>query len=694
MKNNIIQRKYNLFIKTLFSVFVLFFFVWNYSFLFALSNEQKWKALENFTKKQYDLLFDSDLWSINEQYGDIFTISRKIDIFSGMAKDAKDDTKKASSDVEKVVKRITSLESSIKLIDSEISSTMKKVVEANREIVNVRKKMQANSKQVEILNRKVDKNKEILLEYIIYLYKKGNSSFDGTEVDNLKSILLNNEDIGWLLNDLYYNSLIQVAWKKLIDKHKALITDLYRKKVELNKQKIHFSLLRKQQLIATKNLNDKKKFRENLLSISKWKEKEYNKYLKEKLEIEKKLVASSVREKIKFANVKKQILSKYNCKFVDVSKNTAESREMKQNSPKCYKINNMIYAESKLSDTSKIQLKTEKNIFDWPVNPYRWITAFFKDKWYEETFWAEHNAIDIRVPQSTPIKAPIDWYVIYINKPVSQDYSFVAIKHFDWYISVYWHLSEVMVDEYEYVEKWQIFAKTWWEYGTRWAWYITTWPHLHFEIFKDKKYIDPLTVLDLSYLNYRNLPDETSKIKYLFDFKKRKWYNYSDVNKNTKTFVLKWKDEIERQKYLLNTYAVWWFRNWQLWVDEALAWKIDPSLPMCIWLAESGLGRNLTTAYNIGNVWNNDRWDRIWLSGPRAWIYAIIRTLNNRYFGNVNRLDMLSWAGRLRSWLPSCREIWEYCYASDRSHWHPNVIRCLSHLKWRIVEDDYNFRLQ
>ena len=53
---------------------------------------------------------------------------------------------------------------------------------------------------------------------------------------------------------------------------------------------------------------------------------------------------------------------------------------------------------------------------------------------------------------------------------------------------------------------------------------------------------------------------------------------------------------------------------------------------------------------------------------------------------------MLSGAWRIASWLPSCKEK-PFCYATDPRYWHPNVITCLSHLKWRIVEDDYNFRL-
>jgi hypothetical protein len=40
-----------------------------------------------------------------------------------------------------------------------------------------------------------------------------------------------------------------------------------------------------------------------------------------------------------------------------------------------------------------------------------------------------------------------------------------------------------------------------------------------------------------------------------------------------------------------------------LWVEESLDANLDPSFVMCIWLAETWLGKNLKTPYNVWNVW-------------------------------------------------------------------------------------------
>ncbi len=677
-------------------IIYLFFLVFFFFFLhFIVSANDTWRQLNNFTKKEYDLIFKSQLSNMNNEYSDIFNISKKINLFENLKWNAIDNRKKAERRIDSVISRITNLENTLKIITENIAKTEKMIEDVNKDISNTKKKININTKIIENLKAKIDRNKKTLAKYLEYLYKKKNTAFyDSWEMDNMKSVLLNNENISDLLNDLYFNSVIQLAWEKLISQNKKYVLELYIKKVNLEKQKVRLNMIIKQQIIARKNLSDKRKFKETLLEASRWKQKEYEKFLDKKIDVENNIRKMAVQEKIKFNSLKDKILEKYGCEFLDVSKNTSEVRSMKANFPKCYNINKMIYSESRLSEEVKMDTNSDKKTFTmpWPIDPYKWISAYFHDVEYKKSLWAEHNAIDIRASQWTAIKAPMDWYVIYMNKPDSQEYSFVAIKHFDSYVTVYWHLSKVLVNEYDYIKKWQIFAETGWEYGTKWAWFITSWPHLHFEVFKNQEFIDPLMVLDLSYLKYKDLPKKSYKMKYLFDFRNRRWYEYSEVFDNNLVFNLKWADEISRQKYLLSYYAAPWFRNWKTWVNEWVNWNIDPSLLMCIWVAESSLWRNLTTKNNIWNVWNNDRWDRRWFDSPRDWIAAIAYTLNNKYLWNINRLDALSWAWRLDAWLPPCDKAWQFCYASDLKYWHSNVLSCLSHLKWYVVTDDYNFR--
>ena len=664
---------------------VLFLVLTPLTWTYALSESQKWAILDNFKKKQYDLLFESNLWDFSSEFSDIFNISKKVNLYENIWDSNKSQREEIQEKHLATLEKITSLEKSIKQLDEDIEATLERVDNINKSVIKVKREMDINARTIEILKNKIDENTEIMLEYLIYIYKKWNTIYEDDKVDNLKSILLNEENISDLLNDLYFKWIIQVTWKKLIDNHRKYIADLYLNKVKLWKQEWSLKTLRKMWIIEKKVLADKKAYKQRILDVSKWQQSFYKKYIYDKLEVEKSLQLKSFKEKIKFNAIRNDILEKYNCKFVDVSKNTAESRAL---SWKCLNINKMIYSESQLDKSSRESFLE----FSWPVEPNKWISAYFHDTEYTRDFGSVHDAIDIVTDQWTPIKAPADWYIVHIQPPNSEDYAYVALKHFDWYMTVYWHVSDVLVSEFDFVKKWEVFAQTWWEFWTLWAWYLSTWPHLHFEVFKDRQYVDPFTVLDLSYIQFSRLPSKY-EFKFYNDFKKRRWYEFKKKTSNSRVFKLEWENEIERQKYLINTYATSSFRDWQMWVDESLEWNVDPSFVMCIWLAETTLWKHLASQYNVWNVWNNDRWDRKALQSPRAWVYLILHTLNNRYFKNYNTVWEMSWAWRIVLWLSSCREQWTYCYATDTQNWHNNVIKCMSHLKWDYVPDNYDFRI-
>ena len=234
----------------------------------ALSNEQKWAILENFQERQYDLLFESDLWSFSSEYSDIFSISQKIDIYTSMSSDIESDKKLAEEKKEQLLTTISSLEDSIELLDKDIDKTAKKIEQINLDVIKTNTEIETNTKTIEILKKKIEENTEILLEYLVYIYKKSNTAYEWSEIDNLKSILLNEEPVWDLINDLYFKWIIQITWKKLIDNHRQYVWELYLKKVALEKQEQNLKNLRKQWVIEQKILQDKKDFKEKILQSS------------------------------------------------------------------------------------------------------------------------------------------------------------------------------------------------------------------------------------------------------------------------------------------------------------------------------------------------------------------------------------------------------------------------------------------
>ncbi len=660
--------------KIIYTLFFLIFLAW-FIDVFALDSATSSKILSNFKKLEYEMIFESDDMFIDEEDKQIINSSRKMTIYEGISDKIQESRESLEEESEKVKERVKSFKSAILELEQDIQKTSEEITDINNDIVTIQRQIVQWQKDISFLKVKVKSNREVLLNYIVHLYKKWNNIYEWDSMDNLKAILLSGEDIWELINDMQFKSSIEITWNQLVSKYRASIYKLYITNANLKEQQDKVKQLRKATIIKRKVLDDKKELKTKLFNITKWKENLYQKYIDEKLELEKKVQLKLFIEKLKFDKEKNEILKKYGCDFVDVSKDTPEVQSLEW---KCLEINNIIYAESKLGkfDSSK------KNVFAWPTRELYWVTAFFHDKDYKAQFGVDHEAVDLAVPQGTEIIAPANGYVIYIQPPVNDWYAYVALKHSDWFVTIYGHVSEVMVKQYDFVKKWEAFAKSWGLYWTKWAWYMTTWAHLHFWVFKDKQYVDPLNYLDISHFSIDSLPDKY-RYKFYYDFKNSRWYEYKRVEENNWIFRITWDTEIERQKNLLAQYASWPFKDWNMWVEEAIAWNIDPTFLICVWVAESSLWNHLKTSYNIWNVWNTDSGGTYEFANAREWVYWIVKTLNNRILWKYTQVKELS-----RYW----NKTWPI-YASSAYNWHNNVIKCMSHLKWEYVEDDYNFRL-
>lgn len=659
-----------------FSFILLFILVQS---VFSASNTKK--IIEKFKEKQEEIIFDSEIELSDYSNEDLYKISNKIWLFNNIKNKLqaqREDIEKKSSSLEL---NINSLENSIYALDQDIEYLENWIKKINSQILESESDINTKKQRINYLNKIILNNKKIIIDYIIYLYKKWNLVSSGKywNIDNIKSILMTDSAMDELLNDLYFKNLIGIAWKNLIDNHKKNIWKLYIEKVSLEQVLKKQEKLKKDILVKQKLVIEKKEYKNLLLSLSKKKNFEYKKYISDKIKLEKNLSIKLFKEKKQFFNISKEALLKEWCKLISNLDNIP-----KWESSKCIELNKLLYAESQL----KWFTNSWPNKFEWPVLPMNWISSYYHDTWYYDLFGVEHDAIDIVVDQWTPVIAPADWYVLYFNPPTWSDYSFLVIKHPDGFISVYWHLSEILVEKYDYVKQGTIIAKSWWEIWTKWAWIMTTWAHLHFEIYYNKIIMDPLTYLNISLLNFDSLPQKY-KYKYKEDYKERTWeeYNFSDKqNKETKIFKISWKTELERQKSLLSNYARSDFTNLDIWIEEALDWRIDPSFMICIWLAESSLWNSLKTSYNIWNIWNTDSWETRPFSSPRDWIHWIWRTLNNKYLRQYNTINMLS-----RYWN---RKASNPIYASSPYNWHNNIIKCLSSIKWKYIPDDFRFRVK
>ena len=101
----------------------------------------------------------------------------------------------------------------------------------------------------------------------------------------------------------------------------------------------------------------------------------------------------------------------------------------------------------------------------------------------------KHGGIDISAPMGTPIRASSSGKVIYSGNEIEGFGNIIIIKHSQGFITVYAHNETNYVAEGEKVERGQIIGRV----GNTGR---TSGPHLHFEIRKNNRIVNPRLLLN------------------------------------------------------------------------------------------------------------------------------------------------------------------------------------------------------
>ena len=134
--------------------------------------------------------------------------------------------------------------------------------------------------------------------------------------------------------------------------------------------------------------------------------------------------------------------------------------------------------------------------FIWPV-PKNTITAYFHDPNYPYRYIFEHPAIDIRAKQGTTVRAAGSGYVAKTRRDTNCTgrYSYIMIIHASGLSTVYGHMSQISIEEGQFVVQGQKIGASGGIPGTCGAGRLTTGPHHHFEVRLNGIPVDPLGYL-------------------------------------------------------------------------------------------------------------------------------------------------------------------------------------------------------
>lgn len=620
---------------------------------FSWVSTQSWEVDKVVDKAKYLKHFlDKEKEMINEIYKnssfwvflDVENAQEQLEALSGKFKDLSTDFDKVKSKKQKVDKRYQDLRKSIKNIFEDIRKNNSKITDKIIKIKIYTKKLLELKSNLKKIEKDIDSTKSSLERYTKFLYKLNNDYYwKNFEIDNVK-LFIKSKNIADTLSE---EEIIKILTMKLKD----LINNLKKKRKKYNKYTDKLDELRVEYKYEVKefkneveNLQEQKEYLVKLLNfINEDKQELTNKY--------KKLVNNK-------SDVRKKILN-----MVSLTQHKMDKVDFSS----WLDINPLLDSKWK---------KDWDKFFSWPVLPVKKISSFYKDSEYQKHFGVEHRGLDVAVKQGSEIYAPANGVVYKVVNNDSLRVNRMVVLHKHWYITVYMHLNDIFVKKWDFIKRWEIIAKSWGKPWTRWAWLVSDGPHLHFEVIQNGKHMDPLHVLDLSVLNGKNQLIEKYHFKYIKDKYSRK-FDLWDID------YISWNSLAEKRKNFLKKFAYGPYRKLELWKKAAKNTNVDLDIWICIGFAESGLWHNMSSEWNVGNVWNNDRGDRVWFSSAYEWARVIYMALINKYLSQHNTIDNLSRYGNKK---------WSI-YASDKVHWQKNVNKCLSMIKWYQVPENYTFRV-
>lgn len=365
-----------------------------------------------------------------------------------------------------------------------------KLVTVLQQIVTKENAIKTMDEEVEGRTIAVEYQKELLKDYVRMIYQEENDFFQfGDDQANAFKLLLSEGNVGDNLRKLDYFNLMNETGLQIISKLDEMNQDLAGKQEKLAADKEELEKLRLVLVDQKEQLELQKEAQMKLLDITEGQEEVYQQLIDQEFDHQEELVTEIQALRDIYMAAEKKYLEdpeNFNPEDYDISKLKDSAKNVYN-----FQVDNLGKGDCQ---------------FDWPVEPTRGVSTFFRNEGdgYYQRFGMQHNALDIPVWQGSAVHAPAEG-VVYVAKDNGYGYSYIILSHACGFSTTYGHMSEILVKEGQYVEAGGIIGLSGGMPGSKGAGYMTTGPHLHFEMRMNGLYVDPMEYMPLEELERDDL---------------------------------------------------------------------------------------------------------------------------------------------------------------------------------------------
>lgn len=600
-------------------------FVWSSSLCLGQFSQNEDQTLSEFDVKTATQNMQELQSSVDNITQQLFTMDAKEKTGTGISEKYRE----TRNEVVNVIGNITKTTADVGIMLQRIAWYKAQIVSASEELKASREWMVTT--------------KDYLADFTNFIYKLDNKLYadDSNTIDDIKLIINSDNIPRTLANDYMIQSMVLQLNELMVSftENEELQTNLIKK---LSKLKSEAGGQIKDFELEIEKLQQKKNYLIQFLSL----------YKDDKTQ--RQIAITNLFESTKWVYDKMMSLVKDLAKWVYISD---------------------FNMDKKIEDLNKIEKDNEVYPIAWPVYPITVVQTYFGDTSYQQQYGVPHIWIQIKATQWSPVYSARDWIVYFVANNDQIWINWAMIVHANWYITVYQYMNQIEVKPGDIVRRGQLIWYSGGEPWTRWAWFVSQWANLTFITFKDGIATDPFNFLDASIVKDKDALPDGYQIKYLRD----KYARPIDI---TDLEIMSGSSLLEREDQFLSKYGVWIYREVAFREDAVAGTNIDKDVVICIAVAESSLWKYLATSNNIGNVWNNDRWDRVPFYSALVWARSIAQTLNNAFLWDYHTIKQLSRYGNKDGKI----------YASSPINRQTNVLKCLSQIKWYYIPEDFPFR--